>query len=135
MGYRWQQLKDERERQLRAIRAREMTSLPIDLFSPTPDRYSSVYTCQIRNSAAEGLVAGLSGLLTMLPGKRVGFWSQKTVGYLCPEDAEDLLKHFPAAIENDVLCIGRVADAPNQFNTFKLETLPFPPQPTGKDTP
>jgi hypothetical protein len=125
MGYRWKQLKEEREKQLRAIRARELTSQATDLFTPRPDTYSSVYTCQQKNGTVD-VVAGTNGLLTLRSGGRVAFWAGGTVGFLCAEDAADLLLHFPQATEESILCIGRVAEEPNAFRSFKLEILPVP---------
>lgn len=130
MGYRWKQLKEERERQLRAIRAREIVSQPVDLFTPRPDTYSSVYTCKMKNGVADNIPSGTKGLLTACSGGRVVFWSEKTLGYLCEEDAMDILNYFPEAKEDTILCIGRVTEEPNPFHTFRLEILPVPASPT-----
>ena len=125
MGYYFQQLKEQRDKQLREIRLREMRTPKADLFTARPSTYVATYTCQVRSSVQDHLNPGTTGLLSRSGDGKVVFWANETVGHLCPEDATDLLAHFPESQDGEALCAAKILEGPGPFKTCKLTLLPI----------
>jgi hypothetical protein len=125
MGYHFQQLKEQRDKQLREVCLRELRTPKADLFAPRPSTYVATYTCQVRSGVQDHLAAGTTGLLSRSGNEKVLFWANETVGYLCQEDAADLLTHFPESQDGEALCAAKITEEPGPFKTCKLTLLPI----------
>lgn len=122
MGFRFIELKKQRDQHLRAIRKRELVAPRHDLFEKYPEAYSLIFTCELQSDRKKVVAEGALVML-VAEGNEVFLWGNSSIlGQLSREDADDAAKLLGDA---GGACLGQVISEPDEFDTCKIKIIPI----------